>query len=116
MRALIIGDVHFSQTSSIIRKRGEFYSERLENLLWSINWAEKQAEKNKVDKIIYLGDFFDRSDLNAEEVTALQDIVWSNVPKWFLVGNHEISRRNASYSTVHLFNLIPNAHIIDKPT
>ena len=77
MKVLIIGDIHFSQYSSIIRKRGEFYSERLENLLWSINWVEKQAEENKVDKIIYLGDFFDRSDLNAEELTAFRDIRWA---------------------------------------
>ena len=70
-KILICGDIHFSTYSSILRKRGEFYSERLENLLWSINWVEKTAEDNKCNRIIYLGDFFDKASLDSEELTAL---------------------------------------------
>lgn len=118
MKVLIIGDVHLSQYSSIIRKRGEFYSERLENLLWSINWAEKQAEENNVDKIIYLGDFFDRSDLNAEELTAFRDIRWAkDILHVFLVGNHEVGTKNLQYSSIHFIESLGNNFtVIDKPT
>lgn len=115
MKVCIIGDVHFSQYSSILRKRGEKYSKRLENLINSINWAEEQAELNNCDKIIYLGDTFDRSDLNAEELTALQEIGWSSIPHIMLVGNHEGLMNDLSISSAHLFKLIPNVQVIDKP-
>lgn len=116
-KILICGDIHFSTYSSILRKRGEFYSERLENLLWSINWVEKTAEDNKCNRIIYLGDFFDKASLDSEELTALQDVKWSsNIIHYFLVGNHEMGRQDLSYSSAHLLNLIPNSAVIDQPT
>lgn len=116
-KILICGDIHFSTYSSILRKRGEFYSERLENLLWSINWVEKTAEDNKCNRIIYLGDFFDKASLDSEELTALQDIKWSsNIIHYFLVGNHEMGRQDLAYSSAHLLNLIPNSAVIDQPT
>ena len=116
-KILICGDIHFSTYSSILRKRGEFYSERLENLLWSINWVEKTAADNKCNRIVYLGDFFDKAILDSEELTALQDIKWSsNIIHYFLVGNHEMGRQDLSYSSAHLLNLIPNSAVIDQPT
>lgn len=117
MKVLIVGDIHWSQYSSILRRRGEFYSQRLENLLWSVNWAEKQAVECQVNEIIYLGDFFDRSDLNAEELTAFRDINWAkNIPHKFLVGNHELGQRTAEYSSIHFIeSLGENFQVIDKP-
>lgn len=116
-KILCIGDCHISQYSSIIRKRGEVYSQRLENLLYSINWAEQIAIRNQVDKIIYLGDFFDRADLNAEELTAFRDILWAkNIQHIFLVGNHEVGARNLKYSSVHFLEALgENFKIIDEP-
>lgn len=117
MKALIVGDIHWSQYSSILRKRGEFYSQRLENLLWSVNWVEKQAVEHRVNEIIYLGDFFDRSDLNAEELTAFRDINWvKSIPHKFLVGNHELGQRTAEYSSIHFIeSLGENFQVIDTP-
>lgn len=117
MRLLVVGDVHFSQYSSIIRKRGTYYSERLENLLWSINWAERQAEEYQVERILYLGDFFDRSDLTAEELTAFRDIKWAeNIQHYFLVGNHELGTRNLQYSSVHFIEALGKSFkVIDEP-
>ena len=116
MKILIVGDVHWSEYSSIIRKRGEKYSRRLENLINSLNWTEEQAELNSCDEVIYLGDFFDRTELNAAELTALQEVVWAPVKHKFLVGNHEGLNSNLSVSSAHLFSMIPNAEVIDKPT
>ena len=62
MRVLIVGDVHWSSYSSIIRKRGTEYSKRLENCINSINWVEEKAEEYKCDKVIYLGDLFDQAE------------------------------------------------------
>ena len=60
MKILVVGDVHWSIYSSIVRKRGEIYSSRLENLIKSINWVEKVAQDQKCSMVIGLGDFFNR--------------------------------------------------------
>lgn len=115
MRILICGDVHWSTYSSIIRRRGTDYSRRLENCINSINWVEEQAENHHCDRIIYLGDFFDKAELNSEEITALKEIQWSNVPHQILVGNHELGSANGQYNTARLFNLLPGFDIICEP-
>ena len=40
MKILCVGDVHWSQNSSILRSRGEYYSTRLQNLIASVNWRD----------------------------------------------------------------------------
>lgn len=116
MKFLICGDVHWSEFSSILRKMGDKYSKRLENLINSINWVEEQAEENNVDTIIYAGDFFDKTTLNANEITALQEITWANIPHKFIVGNHEGLTSTLNISTTHLFTHIPNCEVISEPT
>ena len=115
MKLCIVGDIHFSSTSSILRERGKVFTKRLENCIESINYVEKVAADSKCDYIIYLGDFFDKETLNSEELTALQSIEWSNVKKIFLVGNHEMGAADLSKSSAHIFNLIPNSTVVDTP-
>ena len=103
MKILIYGDCHFSTYSSIVRRRGERYSERLNNLIQSINWAENLGNEMNVDSVVCLGDFFDAPNLTAEEITALGDIVWCNAPHSFLVGNHEVGRKDMTTSSAHIF-------------
>lgn len=87
---LICPDIHFCQNSSIIRERGEKYSARLENCIKSINWVMQTAKKENCSSIFYLGDFFNRSDLNAEEITALSSIDFDiGLNQFIIVGNHE---------------------------
>lgn len=74
MKVAICGDVHWSTSSSIIRQRGTNYSERLENLIKSVNWFEDLSKEENCDMNIYLGDFFDRPDLNSQEISALSEI------------------------------------------
>jgi len=106
MKFLIYGDVHFSTYSSIIRSKGEKYSKRLENLIKSINWAEDLAIKHNCDEIISLGDFFDKPDLNSEELTALTEIKWADIPHSVIVGNHESPHKALKYNSVNaLYNL-----------
>lgn len=116
MRVLIIGDVHWSEFSSILRRMGTKHSKRLENLVNCVNWVEEQAELNNIELIVYAGDFFDKTTLNASEITALQEIQWANIPHMFLVGNHEGLTSTLDISTTHLFKNIPNCKVIDKPT
>ncbi len=116
MKIGIIGDVHWSRYSSILRLRGEKYSYRLENCIKSINWAECMTSDCSV--IVYLGDFFDTSELNAEEITAIKDIQWNTQEHFFLVGNHEMGLNDLSYSSSHLFDYIDiykGSNVIDTP-
>lgn len=115
MKLLLYADPHWSSYSSIVRSRGEKYSTRLENLISSINWVERTAEAAGCSTIVCLGDFFDKSELNSEELTALQDINWSDMSHVFLVGNHEMGRSSLEYSSSHLFKLCPRATVVDVP-
>ena len=100
MKILLYTDVHLSTNSSIIRKRGTKYSERLENIIASVNWAEHKATELSCDEIICLGDFYDKHILSDEEITALTDIEWAKMPHTFIVGNHESSVDGLRYNSV----------------
>ena len=110
----IWGDNHWSQYSSILRKRGDKYSVRLENSIASLNWVENLATSQGCSFVVCTGDFFDAAVLKAEELTALEDIKWNNLPHMFLVGNHEMGRSDLRYSSAHVFGNIQNASVIDK--
>jgi DNA repair exonuclease SbcCD nuclease subunit len=99
-KILLYTDPHWSQYSSILRGRGVKYSQRLENLIESVNWAETLSFQYECDMVVCLGDFFDSAVLNSEEITALQDISWNKfLPHYFLVGNHESSVSSLEYSS-----------------
>ena len=117
MKILIVGDVHWSQYSSIIRTKGNIFSTRLENLINSVNWAEECSKNGKCEYTIYLGDFFDKSEINSEEISALGEINWNKDTKHiFLCGNHEMGDKFHHSSSLKLFSLVPNCEVIDKPT
>lgn len=116
MKLLLYSDPHWCSYSSIIRTRGSSYSTRLENLIQSIQWVENLAEYNQVDKIICCGDFFDKSELNSEEIAALSEIKWSNIAHIFLAGNHEMGNYNHLYSTAKLFNMRFEYKVITEPS
>mgnify|MGYP002520697870 CR=1 FL=1 len=110
---LVCGDVHFCQYSSILRERGIKYSKRLENILESINFVERTATEKNVDAIVYLGDFFDKPNLNDEELTALKEIKWSDISHYFIVGNHESSVNELLFNSTKTLEDI-NRHVIDN--
>ena len=110
---LIYTDVHFCQYASIVRKHGKKYSVRLHNLINSISWAEHLAEEENCDEVLTLGDFFDRTDLNAQEITALQEVYFCDKPHIFLTGNHEANSSSLEYSTAQVFQSIDAEVITD---
>ena len=115
MKVCIYSDVHWSQNSSIIRSKGEKYSTRLENLIFSVNWVEQLAWEQNCDCVICCGDFFDSAVLNAMEVSALQEIRWAPMSHLFLTGNHETNVSSLEYSTTDLFKLCPNVTVLNTP-
>lgn len=101
MKILVYTDNHYSATSSAIKLNGKKYTARLENQIKSINWVEQLAKDNGVKIIVCLGDFFDKPQLNDEELTALKDINWADdILHYFIVGNHEAVNSNLAFNTV----------------
>lgn len=116
MKVLIFADNHFSQYSSIIRRRGEYFSKRLENQIQSINWLEQLALDKGCTRVVCLGDFFDKENLNSEELSALNEIKWShNLEHYFLVGNHEMGLSNLQYNSAKVFNMVKYCQTISSP-
>ena len=117
MKVLIVGDTHVSRYSSIVRSRGEDFSSRLQQLIKSLNWVEELSAQCGCDCEIFLGDFFDKPDLNSEEITALSKIEWNQrVPsnnRYFIVGNHESGEASLRYSSTYA--LYHDGVIVDKP-
>lgn len=108
-------DVHWSQNSSIVRSRGEKYSARLENLIKSVNWAEKLAFDTGCSAVICGGDFFDSSELNCEEISALKEVEWAPISHVFITGNHESTVKSLEFSTTEIFSLCPNSIVMHTP-
>ena len=115
MKICVYSDVHWSQNSSILRGRGDRYSSRLENLIASVNWAERLAFDCGCSAVVCAGDFFDANVLNSEEISALREIQWSPISHVFITGNHEGSVSTLDFSTMEVFNLCPNSVVINSP-
>ena len=116
MKLLVIGDVHWSTYSSIVRGRGPYFSTRLEGLIASMQFVERIADEYGCDEEIFLGDFFDKPDLNADEISALSEIEWSTHPRirHFVVGNHESGIATLEYNSTKALQFKNNV-IEDTP-
>ena len=76
MRYLIFSDIHWNTTTSIVRTIGDIYTTRLESLVKSMNWVNYIAKDQNCAAMICAGDFFDRSDLDAQEATQRYWMKW----------------------------------------
>lgn len=115
MKLLLFADPHWCTYSSIVRSRGNKFSKRLENLIETMNWIEELAWQHECSKIICLGDFFDSPQITSEEITALQEVNWRSIHHTFLVGNHDLGRSSAEFSSSHIFNISEDFQVVDKP-
>ncbi len=114
MKILLFADLHMCPQASIINKWGTKYPKRLENCINSINWAERKAEELCCDYIISLGDFFDKPDLTSETITACQEIQWSWLQHYHIVGNHDASNSSLIFNSVNCLSN-DNHKIITEP-
>jgi DNA repair exonuclease SbcCD nuclease subunit len=114
MKILLHADLHMCPRASIINKWGSKYPSRLENCIASVNWLEDLAVKLNCEYIINLGDFFDRPDLTSETITACNDIKWSDIMHYSLVGNHDASTSNLTFNSTNSF-LSDRHQIITEP-
>lgn len=115
MKICIFGDVHWSQYSSIVRQRGERFSIRLENLIQSMNWVEDMTREYNCGMCISLGDFFDASTIDAESITALQEVSWNEIQHIIVAGNHEMARADNHYSSANILSLLPFVDVVTFP-
>ena len=101
--------------ASIINKWGTKYPKRLENCIKTVNWLERKAEELNCDYIVNLGDFFDKPDLSSETITACNDINWSDIIHYHIVGNHDASNSSLVFNAVN--SLKSNNHfIVSEPS
>ncbi len=110
MKILLFTDLHMCPRASIINKWGTKYSARLENCIATMNWLERLAEEKNCCYIMNLGDFFDRPDLTSDTITACNDIQWSNIMHYSLVGNHDASASSLLFNSVNSF--LGDRHVI----
>lgn len=111
MKLLVYADNHFCKYSSILRSRGNRYSTRLENQLNSMLWVNSMAVKYGVKAMIGVGDFFDKPQLEPEEITALSELHFAEgVDKIFIVGNHESNMADLSFNSSNVFKGCPVWH------
>lgn len=108
-------DCHYSQYSSIVRMRGKKYSRRLEACIDSINWAEDLFAKEGCDIIVCLGDFFDESHLNAEELTSLNELHFGRGRHIAIVGNHEVAGAQCSFNSMSILRQL-GWEVVDQPS
>jgi DNA repair exonuclease SbcCD nuclease subunit len=114
MKILLFADLHMCPRASIINKWGNKYPSRLENCVMSMNWLEQLAENLNCTYIVNLGDFFDKPDLSSETITACNDIKWSTIKHYSIVGNHDASTSNLVFNSVNSL-LRENHEIISEP-
>ena len=114
MKILLFADLHMCPKSSIINKWGTKYPVRLENCIETVNWLERLAEEYNCKYIVNLGDFFDKPDLSSETITAVQDIQWSSIMHYHIVGNHDASNSSLIFNSVNTLSA-GNHYIITKP-
>lgn len=114
MKILLFADLHMCPRASIINKWGTKYPSRLENCIVSVNWLEQLAKDSGCEYIINLGDFFDRPDLNSETITACNDINWSDIMHYSLVGNHDASTSSLVFNSTNAF-LSDRHQVITEP-
>lgn len=116
MRVLIFTDNHFTSNSSIVNMRGKRFSKRLENQIETMNWIEETSKNLMCNQVICLGDFFDKSTLKDEEITALNSIEWNDIPHYFLVGNHESSVNGLEFNSTNVLETIKTHYVVSTPT
>lgn len=117
MKICIIGDVHWSKYSSNLRNRDKYFSTRLKGLIDSLNWVEETSKKYGCVEEVFLGDFFDKPDLESEEITALSEINWNNTTrlKHFIVGNHESGSSDLVFNStqcLHKVGVVEDSPVI----
>lgn len=114
MRILLFGDAHCCKRSSIINKFGTRYPVRLENQIQTFNWIKEQALENKCNMVIGLGDLFDSSQLSDVEITAAKELPFADLPTYLIVGNHEASSQDLTFSSTKVLE-DTNRKIISEP-
>ena len=115
MKIGVVGDIHWSTYSSILRSRGKYFSTRLEGLIKSLSWVEQLFKEQEVEEEVFLGDFFDKDVVSDEEVTALSEVCWNDSVRLrhFIVGNHEIGIHSLLYSSTQALTKLGN--VINAP-
>lgn len=85
-----------------------------------VDWFIEKAAETKATDIVFLGDFFEtRANISIVTLDWAYDILRrlnnTGLPVWFLVGNHDLAKRNTRdiYST-NVFNEFTNFQVVSE--
>jgi predicted phosphodiesterase len=107
MKITICGDIHISETSSIVKKNGDKYSARLENIIDSVWWMNNESSTWRFQ----LGDIMDRATVTGNELTAMTKMDFSG---WTCIaGNHCLDSRGIAAHGVQCQEVITEPEIRD---
>lgn len=114
----VYADAHFSLNSSVVLGSKNSLSGRLTYLIESFKWMYELFSKQKVEKIIDLGDLADSYNLRAEEITAISQALSYNtdIPEIHILGNHERLSKSGEINSVEFLENIPNHRLIKNVT
>lgn len=107
-------DIHWGAKNNLVLHN--------QDCLEFIEWFVVQVKASKVDSIGFLGDWFEnRNAINIEtseySYRALKILNEIGIPIYFVVGNHDLYRRNTrDVHSVNMFNEFKNIVVIDKLT
>jgi len=111
MKIAMVTDTHFG-----VRKGSPEFLES--QLRFFKNQFFPYLEKNNIDTIIHLGDFWDNRNFletnTLNEIDTLMVDYFNKYNSYFLVGNHDTKfKTNIDINSLKMFRHLPNIHIID---
>lgn len=115
MKVGIYADAHFSKSSSIMNQTSGYkYSARLDSLINSYKWMYSLFEDKGVETVINLGDTVSSDVLDSMTQTALSEALsHSELPEYWLIGNHERYSSNSSITSLSLLKHTPRITLIN---
>lgn len=84
------------------------------------NWAKSIAEKEQVDSVICLGDYFhDRDQIDVSTLDVARKIlnIFSNFKIYLITGNHDLYfKEKNDVTSLHIFEGYPYVNVVNNPT
>lgn len=117
MKIITVADVHLALFTSDKYDEKWHMPERLKNIIKSLDYIYKYAEKNNITQIDYLGDTFnDKVLVPTEAFKAFIEYIINRYPKIssvFIHGNHEGSDTTTGFSScLEVLNQFPNIRTV----
>jgi len=120
MRMVVFSDAQYHDYKLFSENGANGISSRLQDQIDVLNQISDYAVKNKIGRILFVGDFLDQRQ-RGDFITIKTASDWINkvsnagIIQHFVVGNHDQIAKHGTHSSLDLFEHIPNVHVIATP-